>query len=526
MPSLHEKLAQSLTELKTLSNGGKRRIFRSDELSRTHRERLVEAGFLKEIIKGWVLMPRPEERLGDRTSWYSSFWEFCRAYCNERFKSDWVLSAESSIPLLAENLNVPKQVVIAAPTANNQTQPLLHGTSLYLYKATKLPVTPVETAGVQTFPAPQAICAAAPAFWQTQKNDVIALLGSQRNASAILKVLLEGGHAAVAGRIAGAYRLLGNTRAADDIVTAMTAGGHDVREDADPFKAPVPMQLPSRATPPIMTRIRLMWAEMREKVLANFKLEPRRINDHDGYLAAIDERYTSDAYHSLSIEGYSVTEELIEKVKTGKWDPNGSDGDRKQRDAMAAKGYWDAFQLVRGAVARVLNGEDAAEIADREHLDWYRALFQPSVQAGIIKPENLAGYRTHFLFIRNSGHTPVAWESVPDAMEAFLDCLKEEKDPRVRAVLGQFVFTFIHPLPDGNGRTGRFLMNVMMASGGLPWTIIPVGRRDEYMRALESASVQGDVGPFAAFLADCCRREPPPPRQSLPGELQALADLG
>ncbi|WP_247473443.1 Fic family protein [Bradyrhizobium sp. 182] len=123
-------------------------------------------------------------------------------------------------------------------------------------------------------------------------------------------------------------------------------------------------------------------------------------------------------------------------------------------------------------------------------------------------------------------HTPVAWESVPDAMEAFLDCLKEEKDPRVRAVLGQFVFTFIHPLPDGNGRTGRFLMNVMMASGGLPWTIIPVGRRDEYMRALESASVQGDVGPFAAFLADCCRREPPPPRQSLPGELQALADLG
>ncbi|WP_247971221.1 Fic family protein [Bradyrhizobium sp. 195] len=275
-----------------------------------------------------------------------------------------------------------------------------------------------------------------------------------------------------------------------------------------------------------MTRIRLMWAEIREKVLANFKLEPRRINDHDGYLAAIDERYTSDAYHSLSIEGYSVTEELIEKVKTGKWDPNGSDGDRKQTDAMAAKGYWDAFQMVRGAVARVLNGEDAAEIADREHLDWYRALFQPSVQAGIIKPKNLAGYRTHFVFIRNSGHTPVAWDSVPDAMEAFLDCLKEEKDPRVRAVLGHFIFTFIHPLPDGNGRTGRFLMNVMMASGGLPWTIIPVGRRDEYMRALESASVQGDVGPFAAFLADCCRREPPPPRQSLPGEVQALADLG
>lgn len=525
MPSFHEKLAQSLTELKNLSNDGKRRIFRSNELSRTHRERLLEAGFLKEIIKGWVLMTRPEERSGDSTSWYSSFWEFCRAYCDERFKSDWILSAESSIPLLAANLNIPKQVVIAAPSANNQTQALLHGTSLYLYKVPKLPATPIETAKVRTFPAPEAICAAAPVFWQTQKNDLIALLGSLRNVSPISKVLLEGGHAAVAGRIAGAYRLLGNARAADEIITTMTSAGHDVREDADPFKASVPMKLSTRAAPPIMTRVRLMWAEMREKVLENFKIEPRRINDHDGYLTAIDERYTSDAYHSLSIEGYSVTEDLIKKVRTGNWDPDGSDGDRKQKDAMAAKGYWDAFQMVRAAVVRVLNGEDAAEVADREHLNWYRALFQPSVQAGIIKPENLAGYRTHFVFIRNSGHTPVAWESVPDAMEAFLDCLREEKDPRVRAVLGHFIFTFIHPLPDGNGRTGRFLMNVMMASGGLPWTIIPVDRRDEYMKALESASVKGDIGSFAAFLADCCRLEPPPPRRSRPGEVQAPAKL-
>nr|WP_245288207.1 hypothetical protein [Bradyrhizobium sp. Ec3.3] len=83
----------------------------------------------------------------------------------------------------------------------------------------------------------------------------------------------------------------------------------------------------------------------------------------------------------------------------------------------------------------------------------------------------------------------------------------------------------MHALPDGNGRTGRFLMNVMMVSGGLPWTIIPVDRRDEYMKALESASVQGNIASFAAFLADCCRLEPPPPRRSRPGEVQAPAKL-
>ena len=47
---------------------------------------------------------------------------------------------------------------------------------------------------------------------------------------------------------------------------------------------------------------------------------------------------------------------------------------------------------------------------------------------------------------------------------------------------------------------GRFLMNAMLASGGYPWTIIGVERRDEYMAALESASVGQDITPFAAFL--------------------------
>ena len=47
---------------------------------------------------------------------------------------------------------------------------------------------------------------------------------------------------------------------------------------------------------------------------------------------------------------------------------------------------------------------------------------------------------------------------------------------------------------------GRFLMNVMLASGGYPWTVIPVQRRKEYLAALEAASVDGDIEPFAKFL--------------------------
>jgi Fic family protein len=71
----------------------------------------------------------------------------------------------------------------------------------------------------------------------------------------------------------------------------------------------------------------------------------------------------------------------------------------------------------------------------------------------------------------------------------------------VRVVLGHFVFVYIHPYRDGNGRTGRFLMNLMLAAGGYPWTVIPVAERKTYMSALEQASVRGDVRPSAEFLA-------------------------
>lgn len=68
---------------------------------------------------------------------------------------------------------------------------------------------------------------------------------------------------------------------------------------------------------------------------------------------------------------------------------------------------------------------------------------------------------------------------------------------------------------DGNGRMGRFLMNVMLASGGYPWTVIPLQKRNDYMASLESASVNQDIAPFAKFLArlvsDRLEGKPVPP---------------
>lgn len=92
-------------------------------------------------------------------------------------------------------------------------------------------------------------------------------------------------------------------------------------------------------------------------------------------------------------------------------------------------------------------------------------------------------------------HTPPNREAVRDLMPLLFDLIKKESSPAVRIVLGHFMFVYIHPYMDGNGRMGRFIMNVMLAAGGYPWTVIPVEERDSYMAALEEASVDENITP-------------------------------
>ena len=44
-------------------------------------------------------------------------------------------------------------------------------------------------------------------------------------------------------------------------------------------------------------------------------------------------------------------------------------------------------------------------------------------------------------------------------------------------------------------------MNVMLGSGGYPWTVIPVDERKTYMSALEKASVEQNVKPFTKLIS-------------------------
>ena len=205
-----------------------------------------------------------------------------------------------------------------------------------------------------------------------------------------------------------------------------------------------------------------------------------------------------------------VTPELIRRVAEEQWDPAGNPQDQRQIDAMAARGYLDAFQLVKedagqAFAKRASTPGFAAQLFNERHQAWFQKLFGPSVDAGILERRDLVGYRRHMVFLRGSLHAPPHFDYVRDGMEALRECLAEETDAFVSAVLGHWLFGFIHPYMDVNGRMARFTTNLMLASGGYPWTVIHVEDRTAYMAALEKASVDDDLVTFSNFVAGSVR---------------------
>jgi len=499
MATPSQKLAESLEKLKDIQNNGIVGIKASD-LSRVNRERLIESGFIREVFKGWYISTPKEERRGDSTSWYVSFWGFCSRYLEDRYGNEYCLSAEQSLAIHASNNSIPNQLVVRSQKGNNMPTNLIFGTSIFVMKSPLPDKAEIENwNGLQLVNLPSSIIHCTPSIFKKQPTDVRAALMMIRDASELLRILLDGGHSKIGGRIAGAYRNMGREKIADDIIKAMRSAGYDIRE-TDPFEEPTPIKFNPRENSPYVNRVKLMWHQMRSKVIKIFPQAPGIPGNKSIFLEQIEELYTTDAYHSLSIEKYSVTPNLIERVRFGTWDAEENEEDKKQKDAMAARGYWQAFKAVKKSISRILDGENPGIVVSQEHGDWYRELFSPSVTVGLIKPSDLAGYRIDQVYIGQSKHTPVNKDGVRDVMPLLFELLQTEDHPGVRAVLGHFIFVYTHPYMDGNGRIGRFLMNAMLASGGYPWTVIPVEQRDAYMTSLESASVDQDILPFAEFL--------------------------
>jgi len=497
MPTPQQELAAALQRVRDKATG---EVVRGPDIATKDRLLLTKRGFLIGIIKGWYALTTPQAQPGDTTFWHAHFWGFVSAYLRFRFGPECCLSAEHSLDLWTGNTQTPAQLIVITGRGGGFKLELPNRTSILFYPDAKnLPAATESRQGVPVMPVALALVRVSPSFFRHSATAAEIALRLVRPDDLSRILLGDTGFRAAAGRLIGAFRHCGLKETADRLAADLQGAGLDF-EESNPFEAPPRLPAGLLFTSPYVGRLKALWSHLRPAVGANFPTPPGP-PEPAAYLARVGEIYTHDAYHSLSIEGYQVTPELIARIASDDWNPEADPQDQNQRNAMAAKGYHEAFTRVTQSVGRILSGAPAPATLARDLPDWYRALFSPSVQAGVIPAHALAGFRNRPVFIRGSEHVPPPHEAVTELIDTLFALLADEPHAGVRAVLGHFLFVYIHPYPDGNGRVGRFLMNAFLASGGYPWTVIRVEHRQAYMAALEDASVRQNVEPFTRFIA-------------------------
>jgi len=296
-----QKLAHSLAQLKQLQDQGVVAL-QSKMLERTDRERLVKHGFICEVMRGWYIPSSPDEQ---------------------------------SIQLHIGDKTVPPQLLVRSPRGRNKPTPFIHNTSVFdlrLALPVKNQLTKID--GFRVYGLAAAIVHCSKNNFVEKPIQMRTALSTVADASEVLSVLLDGGHATIAGRIAGAFRNIDRNLIADNIVKGMAAADYKVKE-IDPFEDKTHISFGRRDVSPYVNRMRLMWHVMREDIIKHFPEAPVSPVNISQYLDEVEDKFVTDAYHSLSIEGYRVTHELIEYVRSGQWNPEQSDESKKHLDVMA-----------------------------------------------------------------------------------------------------------------------------------------------------------------------------------------------
>ena len=195
----------------------------------------------------------------------------------------------------------------------------------------------------------------------------------------------------------------------------------------------------------------------------------------------------SMTYHSNAIEGSTMQLMEVDLALGGFRIP----GEHTAEEVAETLGHAQAWRRVEEDVAagNDMRGELIIELHD------------------MVKPfhDQRGEWRKQQVYIRGAQHTPPpAWEVSRYMGEWVRFVNKGGGDPIERAATAHAGFEVAHPFLDGNGRTGRLLLNWMLLKAGYPPAIIQVEERARYIGALSAASPPGrlDYGPLARLVAE------------------------
>lgn len=239
--------------------------------------------------------------------------------------------------------------------------------------------------GLRIYSLSEALTFCTPTYFTRNSVNARTCLLMIGGADEILREVVDEGNTSRASRMVGALRNVGREEIAQQIQDYMVRIGYTMRPE-DPFEDKTDDSLNAgRIISPYTIRIRLMWQKMKEQILAMNLPSSTTVLPLKQILEGMDANYVRDSYHSLSIEGYRVTEGLIERVRSGEWNPKDDKLDADRKNALAARGYYQAFLHVKESVKEIIQGANPGLIAGRVFERWHFEMFQPCITAGIIK---------------------------------------------------------------------------------------------------------------------------------------------
>ncbi|MGL4798540.1 MAG: Fic family protein [Cellulosilyticaceae bacterium] len=189
-------------------------------------------------------------------------------------------------------------------------------------------------------------------------------------------------------------------------------------------------------------------------------------------------------YNSNAIEGNTLT---ITETKVILEEGLTIGGGKSLREHLEVINHQEAINYIEDIVNKDI------DISERVIKDLHAIILKS------IDSKNAGVYRKNNVLISGSRHRPVEYMLVEEKMHGLIewyDEMKHKLHPVELAALFHFKYVYIHPFIDGNGRTARLLMNLILLRNGYPIAVIKNEDRSEYMQALELASVEGEMTAF------------------------------
>lgn len=210
-----------------------------------------------------------------------------------------------------------------------------------------------------------------------------------------------------------------------------------------------------------------------------------------------------EAHHSTAIEGNTLVLKQVEiLLREGR-----AVGDKELKEYMEVQGYaaaarWVYDQAVDGGTwttGKLLSITEVRQV----HSMALGPVWDVAPHPAATDREKPGSFREHEIAPFPDGMTPPTWPDVPAQIQDWvesLDLIAQADRPIVALATAHNRFECIHPFLDGNGRTGRLLLNLLLVRLGYAPVIIYKRDRIRYLKALRSAD-KGDPGPLGEFLA-------------------------